>query len=79
MVTPNRKRGITMSTVSVDHASEGKKYLEKGLELVQNGDIDNAVESFFHAAVEFQKAQDFRQIPALWEAIGKLSELVPPQ
>lgn len=63
-----------MSTVSVDHASEGKKYLEKGLESVKNGDIDNAIEVFFHAAVEFEKAQNFRQISALWVAVGKLLE-----
>ena len=63
-----------MSTVSVDHASEGKRYLKKGLELVKNGDIDNAVEVFVKAAVAFERAQDFRQIPALWEAIGNLLE-----
>ena len=63
-----------MSTTPVDHASEGKKYLEEGLELVKNGDIDNAIEAFFHAAVEFEKAQDFRQISALWIAVGKLLE-----
>jgi len=72
MVTLNRKRGVTMSTASIDHASEGKKYLEKGLELVKNGDIDNAVEAFVKAAVAFERAQDFRQIPALWEAVGNL-------
>jgi len=63
-----------MSTTPVDHASEGKRYLEKGLELVKNGDIYNAIEAFFHAAVEFEKAQDFRQISALWIAVGKLLE-----
>lgn len=82
MVTANRKRGSAMPTVSVDHTSEGKRYLEKGLELVKSGDINNATEVFFHAAVEFEKAQEYRQVSALWEAIGKLSELeegsIPP-
>ena len=59
----------------VDHAAEGKKYLESGLQLIRNGDVSDAADAFFHAAVEFEKAQDFRQIPALWEAIGKLSEV----
>ena len=61
--------------LSADHTAEGKRYLEKGLQLVKNGDIDNAIEAFSHAAVQFEKAQNFRQISALWEAIGKLSEL----
>lgn len=59
----------------VDHAAEGKKYLERGLQVIRNGDVSDAADAFFHAAVEFEKAQDFRQISALWEAIGKLSEL----
>ena len=58
----------------VDHAAEGKKYLERGLQLIRNGDVSDAADAFFHAAVEFEKAQNFRQISALWEAIGKLSE-----
>lgn len=62
------------SMKSVDHATEAKKYLERGLELVKNGDIDNAVENFIKAAVAFERAQDFRQIPALWEAVGNLLE-----
>ncbi len=61
-----------MSTMPADHASEGKKYLGKGLELVRQGDIDNAVECFYHAAVAFDRSQDFRHIPALWEAIGNM-------
>ena len=68
--------------LSVDHADEGKRYLDKGLRLIKKSDVSNAAEAFFHAAVEFEKAQDFKQIPALWEAIGKLSELkgdsIPP-
>lgn len=60
--------------ISVDHAAEAKKCLEKGLELVKNGDVDNAVEAFIKAAVAFERAQDFRQIPALWEAVGNLLE-----
>lgn len=58
-----------------DHASEAKRYLKKGLELVDSGNIDDAADAFFHAAVEFEKSQDFRQIAALWEAVAKLSEL----
>lgn len=61
--------------LSVDHTAEGKRYLEKGLMLIKNGDVSKAAEAFFNAAVEFEKDQDFRQISALWEAIGKLSEL----
>lgn len=61
-------------TLSVDHAAEGKRYLEEGLELVKNGDIDNAVECFYYAATAFDRAQEFRQVPALWEAIGKMLE-----
>ncbi len=60
--------------LSVDHAAEGKKYLEKGLQLIKNGDIDNAIESFFHSAAAFERAQDFKQIPALWLAIGVMLE-----
>jgi len=59
---------------SVDHATEGRKYLEKGLELVKKGDFDNAVEAFAKAAIAFEHSQDFRQIPALWEAVGNLLE-----
>ena len=57
---------------SVDHTAEGKKYLEKGLELVREGDIDNAVECFYQAAVAFDRAKESTQIPALWEAIGNM-------
>lgn len=64
-----------MSTESVDHSSNAMNHLGKGLNSIKNGNISDAIESFFHAAVEFEKAQDFRQIPALWEAIGKLSEM----
>ena len=59
---------------SVDHVAEGKKYLKKGFKLIKDNDISNAIEAFFQASVEFEKAQDFRQISALWEAIGKLYE-----
>jgi hypothetical protein len=59
---------------STDHAAEGKKYLEKGLELVRKGDIDNAVDCFYHAAIAFDRAQEFKQIPALWQAIGIMLE-----
>lgn len=61
--------------LSADHTAEGKRYLEKGLKLIKNGEVSKAADAFLHAAVEFEKDQDFRQIPALWEAIGKLSEL----
>jgi len=59
---------------SVDYAAEGKKYLEQGLKLVRNGDIDNAIECFYHAAVAFDRAQYSKLIPTLWETIGNLLE-----
>lgn len=63
-----------MSIESIDHASKARNHLKKGLDSVEISNMSNAIENFFRAAVEFEKAQDFRQIPALWEAIGKLSE-----
>lgn len=46
---------IIMSPKSVDQASEGIKYLEKGLGLVREGNVDSAVERFYCAAVAFDK------------------------
>lgn len=63
-----------MPTESIDHASDARDYLKKGLDSVEIGNISDAIENFLHAAIEFERAQDFRQIQALWEAIGKLSE-----
>ena len=59
---------------SYNHSAEGKKYLRKGLQFVNEGDIDSAVEAFFHAAAAFDRAQEFKQITALWEAIGNMLE-----
>ncbi len=58
----------------VDPAAEGKRYLEEGLQLITNGDIDNAIEAFFNAAASFDRAQYFRQLPAIWEAVGNMLE-----
>jgi len=63
-----------MSKRRVNHTSNGIEYLEKGLESVNEGDIDKAIEYFYHAAVAFDRAQDYRRIPALWEAIGDMLE-----
>lgn len=60
--------------ISSNHGVEGKKYLEKGLQFVSKGDIDNAVEAFFYAAAAFDRAQESKQAAALWEAIGNMLE-----
>jgi hypothetical protein len=60
--------------LSVDHAAEGRKYLEKGLESVAKGNIDDAVECFYEAAAAFDRAQYSKLIPALWEAIARMLE-----
>lgn len=58
-----------------NHAEQAKKYLEEGLKLlVEKGDINGAVDCFYYAASAFDRAQEFRQVPALWEAIGKMLE-----
>lgn len=59
---------------SDNHSVEGGKYLKKGLQFVNEGDIDSAVEAFFQAAKAFDRAQEFKQITALWEAIGNMME-----
>lgn len=63
-----------MPTEPTDHASEAKYYLAEGLNSIEIGNISDAIENFLHAAIELERAQDFRQIPAVWEAIGKLLE-----
>lgn len=60
--------------LSIDHAAEGRKYLEKGLECVMKGNIDDAVECFYEAAAAFDRAQYSKLIPALWEAIARMLE-----
>jgi hypothetical protein len=81
-ITTDNVEDKLQAILSVDHAAKGKRYLEEGQQLIEKSEVSNAKEAFFHAAVEFEKAQDFKQIPALWEAIGKLSELkgdyIPP-
>jgi tetratricopeptide (TPR) repeat protein len=59
---------------SVDHGSKAKKHLKIGLQCTEKGDVDGAIEKFYQAAVEFEKAQDFRQIPSLWEAVANIAE-----
>lgn len=59
---------------SLDHAAEGKEYLEKGLESARYGEIDDAVECFYQAAVAFDRAQYSNLIVALWETIGNILE-----
>lgn len=58
----------------VDYVAEGRKYLEKGLDSVVKGDIDEAVECFYEAAAAFDRAQYSKLIPALWEAIARMLE-----
>jgi len=60
--------------MSGDPASEGKKFLQEGLESVKKGDLDQAVECFYHAAVAFDRAQNAKLISALWTAIGNMLE-----
>lgn len=74
MKTTHKAEGSAMPDDSTDHTSEARRYVDKGLSLVRKGDIDSAIEAFVHAAVAFERSQDFRQISGLWEAIGKMLE-----
>lgn len=60
--------------LSTNHVAEGQKNLKKGLKAIKNQKFDRAIVHLFKAAVSFEQAQDFRQIPAIWEAIGFLSD-----
>lgn len=73
-INSKSKQEECLNTVmkSVDHTGEGKKYLEKGLELARKGDIDNAVECFYQAAAAFDRYS--KLVPALWETIGNILE-----
>jgi len=70
-INSKSKRGDYHDAVT-DHAAEGKKYFEKGLELVREGDIDNAVECFYQAGTIFDRYS--KLVPALWETIGNILE-----
>src|SRR3989344_3667827 len=56
-------------THSQFHAEE---FFAKGIEHIKAGNVAPAIDAFFDAAVSSERAQDFRRIAALWEAIGKM-------
>lgn len=58
-----------------DHEEQARRYLEEGLRLlVEKNDITGAADCFYYAASAYDRAQEFRQVPALWEAIGEMLE-----
>ena len=60
--------------ISNKHRANANKHMDEGLQWVEKGNIDKAVESFTKSALEFESAQDFRRIPALWQAVADLLE-----
>lgn len=54
------------------HYDQAWKDLNEGLELARNGKRVEATEKLFQAARAFEKGQEYRLIPAVWEAVGKL-------
>jgi len=54
--------------------TKGNQSLEKGLEAIKDGKIDEAIEYFYKAATAYDRAQAVKLIPALWEAIARMLE-----
>lgn len=57
---------------TIQHDQVGRQLMADGLSSAKNGDWDTAIDELCRAAVEFEKNQEYRIIPGVWETIGRL-------
>lgn len=71
---------LSLDSVSTaDHLATAEQQLRRGRAQQAGGDHSGAIQAFLDAARGYERAQDFRQITALWDAVGRLlvEEAVP--
>ncbi len=62
------------TAMEVEHKRLANQLLSTGLQSARQGDRTKAIDQLYRSAVEFEKSQEYRGIPGVWEAVGRLLE-----